>query len=106
MGAGMSLWSQLSPEKGRDLASLLAQDRPSVGRVVKIISGAHTGAVGKVVWHGPSRFARGLRYADDTARACNAVRGRYGWRIRVQTEQGSAFFADADATIVCVTEPA
>ncbi len=71
-------------------------NRPSVGKTVKVVSGRkHLGAVGVVVWHGIDKYAPPL--ADSYEQAFLAERvGRLGYRIKVQSETGEAFFVSAD----------
>ena len=100
----MSLWGQMTQQQGQELAYLLSAARPFVGRTVRIDRGRkHVGVVGLVTWHGTDNFSTAGRYGDAFVQAAREVRGRYGFRIRVQPADGTApFFVSADNVMVAV----
>lgn len=99
----MSLWGKLSHEEGQQLADRLSADRPFVGRTVRVDRGKkHVGKIGRVTWHGLDKFSTAFRYGSPDSASLTEVRGRYGYRIRVQTEQGESFFVPADYVMVSV----
>lgn len=73
-------------------------DSPRIGRRVRIIDGRkHLGKTGVVVWHGPDRYSDAGRYdASWMSAAMREASGVYGYRIGVQTDDGSRFFVPAD----------
>lgn len=100
----MSIWGQMNHTNGQALADSLCAYRPFVGRIVRVTDNrAHKGRIGKVTWHGRDRFVS-FRYGGPDAAALCEVMGRYGYRIRVQPDDGTLpFFVSADAVMVCVS---
>ncbi len=103
----MGLWCGMTQEDGQSLADLVAAYRPFVNSTVKVMfRGApkkHQGKVGRVTWHGLDQFSRDAwRYGDSYSHALREVRGRYGYRVGIETEAGERFFVPADSVMVAV----
>jgi hypothetical protein len=80
------------------LFASVADQRPSVGKLVRVVDGRkHKGEEGRVVWHGEDRYymAQHRRFMSDAQSALNEARGRNGWRVRIQPEEGESFFVNA-----------
>ena len=78
------------------LANTVSANRPSVGRTVVVTRGKHTGATGVVVWHGLDKFSDAFRYGSDSSHALREMNGTFGYRVKVQPEEGDGFFVRAD----------
>lgn len=87
----MSFFGEVSQETWKDICDKAEANRPSAGKTVKVVSGKHRGTIGLVTWHGRDKFASG-RYQSDL----DSVVGREGWRIKITTEDGASFFANAE----------
>ena len=72
----------------------LALQRPSVGKMVRVTAGKHSGAEGRVTWHGRDKYSD-TRYVTAAQQLLRDIEGRRGWRVRVQDEFQS-FFVDAN----------
>jgi hypothetical protein len=66
---------------------------------VRIEAGKHEGIVGLVTWHGPDQYASS-RYQSEAQLLLRDLKGREGFRIRVQPDKGQAFFTRAEYAIV------
>jgi hypothetical protein len=99
----MTVYS-LDRDKLQGLANTFATYRPTVGRLVRVTgTKAHVGKVGRVMWHGPNRFDSSGRWCDTNSAFARECRGREGYRVRIQPEDGGeAFFTSADMTMVCI----
>lgn len=86
----------------REVAPLIAAARPCVGRVVQVRSGKRRGVIGTVTWHGTDRFTHAFRYGDEMSRHFTDIAGAHGFRVRVQPNEGEAFFVAAEKVMVCV----
>jgi hypothetical protein len=98
----MSLWSNMNHEEAQALCNDLARYRPHVGRTVRVMADApkkHQGKTGVVFWHGVTNLRGEWRYGD---KALQEVRGRYGYRVGIRTEEGEKVFVPAECTMVCI----
>ena len=89
----------LITSENRDARQQLADDMsaqfPGVGKRVRVTAGRkHLGRVGIVRWHGPDKFAN-TYYKSDAQLMLRDLRGRDGFRIRVESD-GEFFFIAAD----------
>ena len=98
----MSIWGQMGHAEGQALADSLSADRPFVGSVVRVDQGKHRGKLGRVVWHGVDRFSKAGRYGGPDVQALREVRGRWGFRVGIQTDGDERFFVNAEHVMVCV----
>lgn len=80
----------------QSLANTVSASRPSVGRSVTVTRGKHKGATGTVTWHGRDRYSDAFRYGSDSSHALREMAGQYGYRVRVQPQEGEAFYCRAD----------
>ena len=96
-GARMDAWDALR-EIAKDEA--LNARRPTVGRRVRVIEGKNLGAEGTVTWHGIDKFNRTAWRCHDMQATLRELRGQWGYRVRVQPEEGASFFVGAEK--VCV----
>ena len=87
--------SNISREQWQRLADDLSAQRPSVGKRVRVSSGKFRGRVGIVRWHGPDKYARDY-YRTPAQLDLRDLRGRDGFRVRVESDDGESFFAGAD----------
>jgi hypothetical protein len=79
------------------IANDLSNQRPSVGKRVKVTGGRkHTGKTGTVSRHQPSRFVNATRYASDAQAHMREMAGRFGYVVMVSPDDGAAFWIDAD----------
>lgn len=91
----MALITSENRDAWQTLANDLSAQFPSVGKRVRVISGRkHLGKVGIVRWHGPDKFADN-RYKSDAQLMLRDLRGRDGFRVRVESD-GEFFFIGAD----------
>jgi hypothetical protein len=87
--------TSISREQWQRLADDLSAQRPSVGKRVRVSSGKKfLGRVGIVRWHGPDKYARDY-YRTPAQLDLRDLRGRDGFRIRVESD-GESFFVGAD----------
>lgn len=90
-----------------DFARILreqAAKSPRVGATVRVKEGRkHLGVVGQVTWHGRDNFSNAYRYCDGWQAHMRDANGTWGFRVRVQPEDGESFFIAADK--VEVVEP-
>lgn len=71
--------------------------RPSVGKRVVVTDGKkYKGKIGIVRWHGVNKYSDAFRYADNAQSAMREITGKWGYRVRVETDNGESFFVDAD----------
>lgn len=77
-----------------------AKEAPVKGKRVEVIRGKHKGLCGMVIWHGVDRYSHAGRYGSDMSDALRVARGVYGFRVRVQPENGPAVFVAADAVVM------
>lgn len=94
----MSFVSEVSPQLWKQLNDDAAPNRPSVGKLVKVVEGKYAGIRGKVFWHGLDRY--GNQYATDAQLALREVIGRHGCRVGILTNDGNRVFVPADYTEV------
>lgn len=80
----------------------ITERRPNVGTVVRVIAGKRIGVQGRVTWHGPDQLNRAAyRYGDEMSHHMRDMRGQWGFRVRVEPDDGSEpFFIAAEK--VCV----
>lgn len=79
--------------------------RPSKGKVVKVVAGKYKGQVGQVTWHGVNKFARPFDYMTSPQIWLCEARGREGYRVRIAPRDGGApFFVDAERVEVLTAE--
>ena len=86
--------TSISSEQWQRLVDDLSAQRPSVGKRVRVSSGKFLGRVGIVRWHGPDKYARDY-YRTPAQLDLRDLRGRDGFRIRVESD-GESFFVGAD----------
>lgn len=79
---------------------ILNARRPKVGTRVRVIEGKKLGIEGEVTWHGIDKFNRTAWRCHDMQAHLRDVRGQWGYRVRVQLEDGESFFIGAEK--VCV----
>lgn len=92
----MALITAENRDSWQTLANGCAAQRPSVGKRVRVVSGRkHLGKEGTVKWHGVNRFYDNS-YRTDAQLTLAEMRGREGYRVRVVTDSGEAFFIDAE----------
>ena len=92
----MPLFTRENASAWQGLFRELDQDRPSVGRTVKVVRGRkNRGVVGVVVWHGRDQYYDD-RYDSSAQRAFNEAQGKFGYRVRISPENGPAFFVKAE----------
>lgn len=81
----------------RGMTATVSAEAPRVGRRVEIHRGKHRGKVGVVFWHGEDNFSAAWRYdANVLVATMRQARGKYGYRIGVETDAGGRFFCSAD----------
>jgi len=90
----------------QSLFNEVAKEKPAVGCKVRVTRGKHTGKIGVVRKHFVSRFERAFRYGSSAQHAMTQARGRYGFCIFVQADNGTEFFVNADYVMVCFEGPA
>lgn len=73
-----------------------ACQRPNVGTTVRVVEGKQLGVVGKVTWHGRDKYNNPYRYCDSMQAHLVDVLGKYGFRVRIETDEGEKFFISAD----------
>jgi hypothetical protein len=86
----------------RDIAPSISAARPTVGQMVRVVEGKHRGTVGRITWHGRDKFTHAFRYGDAMQHHMTDMMGAWGFRVRIQPEQGEPFFVAAERVIVCV----
>jgi len=75
--------------------------RPSVGSVVRVIEGRKwLGAEGRITWHGIDKFNKTAWKGDTAQGVLRQIKGQYGYAVRVQMDDGTTFFTQAEK--VCV----
>ncbi len=79
----------------------ITERRPSVGRIVRVISGKRLGVEGTVTWHGRDQFTRAYRYADSMQAHMRDLMQQSGFRVRIRPHDGGEQFFIA-AEKVCV----
>jgi hypothetical protein len=85
----------------QDLANNLHQQRPHVGREVKIEKGRkHKGKQGKVIQHKLDQYDNAYRYGNDASHHYRDMAGRSGWVCLVETSN-ERFWVKASYT-VCI----
>lgn len=84
----------------REINKEIDCQRPNVGTTVRVIEGKRLGTEGRVTWHGRDQYSSAYRYCDDMQAQMRDVMGKCGFRVRVQTADGSQFFIAAEK--VCV----
>lgn len=90
----------------QDAMNRAAEKCPSVGKTVRVITGKHMNVIGKVIWHGINKFDNPFRYGDFYQHCMTEAFGTYGYRVRIQPEDGSAcFFVDADKVEIQGQQP-
>lgn len=82
------------------IAANVEPERPSVGKRVRITKGKRVNVEGVVAEHKRSRFSTAYRYGNDAHMHMLDMRGRRGWTVRLRTDSGENFWADADSTYV------
>lgn len=79
----------------------VALDKPQIGDAARVMTGKHTGAIGIVRHHMVSRFKRPFRYGSELSHMMTQARGRHGYIVRLETEDGESFWADASQIMLC-----
>lgn len=107
----MSIWDSMTQEQGQSFANLASAYRPFVGSTVRVMGGyrcakKHVGKIGQVTWHGKDRFSTAWRYCDGNQAALREVMGQSGYCIRIQPDEGDAFFVPANTVMVSVNRVA
>lgn len=74
--------------------------RPDPGKLVRVDAGKRKGAEGIVIRHIQDRFGDKWRYGSDMQQMLRDVRGRYGFRVQVQTDTHGTFWVDAENVTV------
>jgi adenosine deaminase len=88
------------------MADQLSEQRPSVGRHVRVTAGKHQGKVGTVIRHQPSQYINAFRYASDAQAHLREMAGRFGFVCRVQAAATpEQFWVDADKVEVIPALP-
>lgn len=83
----------------QELAVEAAEQYPAVGKTVRVTQGKHSGTVGRVTWHGRDRYAN-WRTCTDAQAHLRDLQGRWGFRVRVQTDSESFFVAADQVEVV------
>jgi hypothetical protein len=92
----MSFISEVTQEQWKSLVDQTSPQRPSVGKIVKVVEGRkHLGKQGKVFWHGIDKYSDAWRYGSDAQHHLHDLCGRYGYRVGVETET-EKFFVPAN----------
>lgn len=82
----------------QSLANVCSEQRPDVGRKVKVTGGRkHIGKAGVVRIHKLSKYSTAFRYATDAQAQLREMAGRSGYCVLVQPDGGGeSFWVDAD----------
>lgn len=100
----MAIFTAENRDMWNGLFAEVNKEKPAKGRTVRITRGKHTGKVGVVTLHAPSRFGNAFRYGNAAQHAMTQARGRHGFYIAVQTSAGERFTCSADLAMVCYEE--
>jgi ribosomal protein S4E len=98
----MAIFTQENAPIWQGLFNAVAQEKPALGRTIRVTRGKHTGRVGAVKRHQESQYVNAFRYGDSAQHAMTQARGRYGFCILVETADGERFWCNADYAMVCV----
>lgn len=75
--------------------------RPDKGKHVQVITGKRSGIQGVVVWHGVGKFdQKKWRYGSPMADHFTNIQGRYGFSVRIRSDDGALFYTSADNVTV------
>ena len=98
----MSFLSEVPRETLQSLFNTVALDKPNVGSTVRITKGyKHQGKVGIVKRHQRDSYVDPFRYGNDASHHMTQVRGRYGYIVLIEQENGSRFWVKASYCMVC-----
>jgi hypothetical protein len=94
-----------TPENRQMFQSLfdsVAPKRPDVGKRVTVNSGKHKRKCGIVTWHGVNKFSDAWRYGNDAEISLREAMGKFGYRVRIQPDEGEPFFVEANNVTVVI----
>lgn len=98
----MSFLTEVPRESLQSLFNTVAQDKPAVGCTVRIKEGRkHKGKIGIIKRHMIDGYADAFRYGNSATHYMTQARGRYGYVVLVQEENGNTFWVKADYCMVC-----
>ena len=49
-----------------------------------------------MTWHGVDKFSHAWRYGNDAQASLREATGKFGYRVRIQPDEGEPFFVDGE----------
>ena len=83
-------------DKMGDLFKSASKTSPCKGARVTVARGKHKDKVGTVTWHGVNTFSQAGRYGSDLSNMLREAIGIHGFRVRIQPDEGDAFFTNCE----------